>query len=461
MEVSDLSCPLCNKLYNRDTRCPRILPCGHTFCHLCLSELFTHRVVRCPEDLISLATRKAAELPQNHIVLKLALKAGGHQPAQKCPDHHKPMEYFCLDERIRICASCGLMGIHRGHMIQTEEELSKEFDLRIQVLCDMVSVIQASQESSSEVLSEDKMQALFDKFISRKADLESKLRTKFTLLRHQLTEAEKKASGELRKNSEQVELIFSQMRDMPQELHRQVSTIKDEVRTLIDQIDSGKDTIAALELVSNEAERLLPIGEKALMDLENQKVFPQLLEEVISNLDYDVDALSLESIGKAVQQASDDTFLIEPEEKHVRAPSISDMQLPAPAPLNETEFAEILDNIGEGNTATADFSQVGGVGDKAVQMAPFLLANESLKKLRFANNQLTSLSLCTLFKAIEGNTSLEELDLEKNTLDTEVCDRLLETLKENQTLTRISLKGCWIGQADSARLRSSDPRIHF
>lgn len=74
MEVPE--CPVCWDNFDRDTRMPRLLRCGHTVCQLCLKCLPTEvrlgqRCLRCPECRIPCVWRKAHELPKNYILLRV------------------------------------------------------------------------------------------------------------------------------------------------------------------------------------------------------------------------------------------------------------------------------------------------------------------------------------------------------------------------------------------------------
>ena len=450
MEVSDLSCGLCGNLFNSDTRCPRNLPCGHTYCHLCLCELFTHRVIRCPEDHIALTTRKAADLPVNYTVQKLALKAAPQLPIPLCPSHKKPLEYCCIDDQMVICSACALAGSHRGHRIQTEEEIRRQFDQRVQGLCDFMSVLQAAQISRS--CHEDALQDLYEDYLVKKAELEHNVKVKFQALRRELADAERRALIELSRNCEQVEAAFTQTRELPEELALQLLTIQGSLTALTAKLDCTLEPMAALELISSESDHLLPLGELTLMELEAQDQLPETLKDMIDSLDVDLSyRLKRPKLG-----CEPEISLLKPETMRSIS-SLSDAFLPAPPPLMESDFVAKLSKLQ--SSTSMDFSQVGAIGDRAVQLAPFLLASDTLKRLRFAGNQLSAKSLHVLFKALEGNTSLEELELENNSLNPQACEQLLSVLSLNKSLRHVSVKGCWIGKSDRTRLERAGVQL--
>ena len=40
-----------------------------------------------------------------------------------CPEHNKPMEIVCRDDKLKICSSCALFGSHKNHNVCSEEQL--------------------------------------------------------------------------------------------------------------------------------------------------------------------------------------------------------------------------------------------------------------------------------------------------------------------------------------------------
>ena len=74
MEI-DLNCAQCSQDY-KDENPPRLLGCGHTFCHSCLQTLLSQKeettFVVCPEDQQETQIHSSLEqLPKNIALMKL------------------------------------------------------------------------------------------------------------------------------------------------------------------------------------------------------------------------------------------------------------------------------------------------------------------------------------------------------------------------------------------------------
>ena len=71
----DLNCPHCSTDF-RDNNPPRLLQCGHTFCHSCLQSLVEREeeasTLICPEDQQSIPVpSNLEELPKNIALMKI------------------------------------------------------------------------------------------------------------------------------------------------------------------------------------------------------------------------------------------------------------------------------------------------------------------------------------------------------------------------------------------------------
>ena len=65
------TCAVCGECFGPDKKCPRILPCGHSFCHLCLENVI-HQDRLCPTCRKEIAASSSESLPINYIAKNLA-----------------------------------------------------------------------------------------------------------------------------------------------------------------------------------------------------------------------------------------------------------------------------------------------------------------------------------------------------------------------------------------------------
>lgn len=117
-----MDCPSCFDLYDEEERCPRNLPCGHTYCELCLDKILALTgKLECPVCRIKLPPKIVpSQLSKNYIAASLALK---QRELQKkllfCQLHREPMKLFCENCQENICPSCIID--HSGHSFIKQE----------------------------------------------------------------------------------------------------------------------------------------------------------------------------------------------------------------------------------------------------------------------------------------------------------------------------------------------------
>ena len=68
--MNSILCGKCNIEYNHDKNLPIFIPCGHTFCKICLKEIYKkNSYIICPEDGKKLYLA-LDHYPVNHLILK-------------------------------------------------------------------------------------------------------------------------------------------------------------------------------------------------------------------------------------------------------------------------------------------------------------------------------------------------------------------------------------------------------
>ncbi|NXH70545.1 TRI65 protein, partial [Hydrobates tethys] len=195
-----LVCSICLELF----RAPVTLPCGHNFCKRCICDHWHERApagaekgYTCPECRRAFA--RHPELEKNVTlcsVVELARDGEARVPGTEgravahgelCPQHGRPLELYCQDERRCICCVCTVRQCQRHRRVLFEEERSKKQAL-------LKESLEKAQEESERI--ERAMQELEERTRSIKDSsegLKTVILNKFTLLRKALEDCQWRA----------------------------------------------------------------------------------------------------------------------------------------------------------------------------------------------------------------------------------------------------------------------------
>uniref|UniRef100_A0A803JPH0 Uncharacterized protein n=1 Tax=Xenopus tropicalis TaxID=8364 RepID=A0A803JPH0_XENTR len=132
-----LSCSVCLGIY----RDPVTLPCGHTYCRVCIGRTWEEQgeSPSCPECRHRYRSRPelSRNLALSSIVESFCPTAPEQEheltaptPSQRdryCPKHPELLlDYYCPRDGVCICAWCYRVGEHRGHRVEPLNEASEK-----------------------------------------------------------------------------------------------------------------------------------------------------------------------------------------------------------------------------------------------------------------------------------------------------------------------------------------------
>jgi hypothetical protein len=127
--INYMDCPLCCDSFDQATKIPRILPCGHTFCELCICAISKQSLsdisVECPHCRCITSIKSTADLPKNYFLADMMESQKKRiSPTEQCAAHpKKKISYFCKQCNTSICSKCLLS--HNGHDMYSIEDQGK------------------------------------------------------------------------------------------------------------------------------------------------------------------------------------------------------------------------------------------------------------------------------------------------------------------------------------------------
>lgn len=135
---SNLTCAICLERF----RIPVTIPCGHTFCQMCIT---THWDTKSKSDIgpqCPMCNEKFTSRPilKRNVSLSVLTEAAnntgpscretftrggeGAKAMLLCDRHKKPLVYYCKQDKMSVCCECGISGCldHEKVLLETERE---------------------------------------------------------------------------------------------------------------------------------------------------------------------------------------------------------------------------------------------------------------------------------------------------------------------------------------------------
>uniref|UniRef100_A0A8C5WB34 E3 ubiquitin/ISG15 ligase TRIM25-like n=1 Tax=Leptobrachium leishanense TaxID=445787 RepID=A0A8C5WB34_9ANUR len=272
----ELTCCICTDIYTD----PVTLTCGHSFCRLCITRTWDKQEEReysCPEcirrfrvkpelkralRLSNIAERFRSAHPEPEEVgilctycdspvraaktclmceaslcdkhLKKHSRSVGHVLTEpnsalgnrKCSVHKEILKYYCCEDAACICLSCTLSGEHRGHQVETLNEVCEKKKEKLRNILEKLT--SDREETEKRVHS---LQELRNKVQEKAVGVTGRVTALIRDIREQLRALEKRVLKEISRQEEKALLkisdLIQQLEIKKEELSRKIGDIEE------------------------------------------------------------------------------------------------------------------------------------------------------------------------------------------------------------------------------------------
>uniref|UniRef100_A0A8C5Q337 Uncharacterized protein n=1 Tax=Leptobrachium leishanense TaxID=445787 RepID=A0A8C5Q337_9ANUR len=224
----ELTCSICLNIY----RDPVTLPCGHSFCRLCIAGVLNaqeeYGAYTCPECRAESQERPALE--KNRKLGNISAEHVLTEPTTslenwKCSVHREILKYYCCEDAACICVSCSLAGEHRGHQVETLNEASEKKKEKLRNILQKLTSQREEAEKSVQNLEELRRQVQ-----GKATGVTEEVTALIRDIREQLEALEKRVLSEISRQEEQVSLRVSDLirqLEIKEELTRKMGDIEE------------------------------------------------------------------------------------------------------------------------------------------------------------------------------------------------------------------------------------------
>ncbi|XP_050723807.1 E3 ubiquitin-protein ligase TRIM63-like isoform X5 [Eriocheir sinensis] len=120
-----MSCDVCSEVYERTLRTPLVLPCGHTFCRVCLVALKKQGNFLCPSCRAVHNNVQVEALTINFSLLNI-LPFCNEFTFEQCNTHGDDLRYWCCTCDLPLCSLCLYSGHPQGHTVKLAQTFVQE-----------------------------------------------------------------------------------------------------------------------------------------------------------------------------------------------------------------------------------------------------------------------------------------------------------------------------------------------
>ena len=110
----NVTCDICFDDFGEGKRCPRMLQCGHSYCHECIDKFIKSRSSCCPKCKKKITYLEVNQVPVNYSLVSL-LKEDGPTFVEskedplvsdgKCSKHNIPNHFMCMNCNLLVCGT--------------------------------------------------------------------------------------------------------------------------------------------------------------------------------------------------------------------------------------------------------------------------------------------------------------------------------------------------------------------
>uniref|UniRef100_UPI00358F5A3F E3 ubiquitin-protein ligase TRIM7-like n=1 Tax=Myxine glutinosa TaxID=7769 RepID=UPI00358F5A3F len=297
--ADELQCIVCFELYEE----PITLPCGHSFCKVCIEQHWESReeatVCDCPNcrEVFPIKPKCQKNVALAKLVEKTKLVPGVNEEKMKltsvvnveerrCTEHGKPIQLYCKDDESLMCVMC-LVGQHKNHEVVPVEIVHDEFKGVLNAKCPELSKSKQHLESQLIQLKREVEQTQD----SGKGTVDRMEEKRLALYQYVDKSVDLMKSRVIKRQNEKIFLLQKQMDKVKEQLNslqETNSTLKAALQDLetVSFLQGYKDVIKRLESVSHF--QSLKMAQPTVLDFSKEEKnlgsFIELHENFLKNI---------------------------------------------------------------------------------------------------------------------------------------------------------------------------------
>uniref|UniRef100_UPI00358FDB46 E3 ubiquitin-protein ligase TRIM7-like n=1 Tax=Myxine glutinosa TaxID=7769 RepID=UPI00358FDB46 len=286
--ADELQCIVCLELYKE----PITLPCGHSFCKVCIKKCWESReeatVCDCPNcrEIFPIKPKCQKNVALAKLVEQMKLTSVVNVEERRCTEHGKPILLYCKDDESLMCVMC-MVGQHKNHEVVPVEIVHDELKGVLTAKCPELSKSKQHLESQLHQLKREVEQTQH----SGKSTVDRMEDKRLALYQYVDKSVDLMKSRVIKRQNEKIFLLQKQMDTVKEQLNSLQETnftLKAALQDLetISFLQGYKDVIERLESVSEF--QSLKMAQPTVLDFskeeKNMASFIELHDNFLKNI---------------------------------------------------------------------------------------------------------------------------------------------------------------------------------
>uniref|UniRef100_A0A3B3VTU3 Nuclear factor 7, ovary-like n=1 Tax=Poecilia latipinna TaxID=48699 RepID=A0A3B3VTU3_9TELE len=221
----ELTCSVCLTIFTD----PVNLPCGHSFCRQCISEVLATQQ-HCPMCGTAVAL-EAASLPTSLVLKSLAEKAKAKPDEGKrltlaalCPEHEEKLKLFCITDQQLVCIICRDGEEHEGHQFKPVKEaaasLRKQLGMFEQCTADDIHAVESLADTQKDEMfkTRERSQQLLTRISKQFEEMHLFLKRRENEIKSELKHKEEDNVEKMRETFQATAVALSESRELKEKV---------------------------------------------------------------------------------------------------------------------------------------------------------------------------------------------------------------------------------------------------
>ncbi|MCQ2815799.1 MAG: hypothetical protein MJ252_00890 [archaeon] len=196
-----------------------------------------------------------------------------------CNVHNQPLNFICIDDKMKICEDCGSKGKHSNHKVISEEDLMNQTEKLIDLFEEIDNGLKEKNDEGKLILFQEEIRTVLNTFNNKMEEITKRIKDEFEELMDNLTKQREEILSFIKDRRNEIQSKVINTKDL---FDIQNKTYSDKANEWMENVQNTLDILNDINNPSSECLKLLDDSpKKNILSLveEGNSLFKGLKEE--------------------------------------------------------------------------------------------------------------------------------------------------------------------------------------